>query len=145
MILLLKNTNQLKFIHLTLRTISNFLSQITPKAIKTIDLDYNQMDIDQAFSSESDEGNHSLRSEGRDTVTTQSHRDDKKTKNIKKKYQPIVDGGKVCRFEDDPAEYKRLRKYQFIYLGKYRIGKVRQGFGEERRMLLIAWSKKQNI
>jgi hypothetical protein len=60
------------------------------------------MDLSDAFSSDSEEHNHSLNSEGRDTITTESHRDSK-TKNIKKKYEPIVDGGKVCRFEDNPS------------------------------------------
>jgi hypothetical protein len=68
------------------------------------------MDLSDAFSSDSEEQNHSLNSEGRDTITTESHRLDSKTKNIKKKYEPIVDGGKVCRFEDNPSEYKKLRK-----------------------------------
>lgn len=65
------------------------------------------MDIAEAFSSES-EPDHSLNSEGRETITTESHRD--KTKNIRKKYEPLLDAGKLYRFEDNPAEYKRLRK-----------------------------------
>ena len=61
------------------------------------------MDIDSALSNESDDHSH-----GKDTIHSQT--DSHKTKNIRKFYQPIIEGGVEYRFEDDPEKYKRLRK-----------------------------------
>lgn len=40
------------------------------------------------------------------------------TKLIRKKYDPIRDGDRVIRFEDNPAEYRKARKYVIFKLRK---------------------------
>lgn len=69
------------------------------------------MDVIDFFSSESEDNNHS-HSDGRETISTDTdHRPhDIKTKSIKKNYEPLHEGGKVFRYEDNPTEYKRMRK-----------------------------------
>lgn len=60
-----------------------------------------------------------------ETLSTDLDRtDNKKSKMIKKNYEPIKDGNIYVRYEDDPAEYKRLRKYLLIYLEKFKIGRA---------------------
>lgn len=50
-----------------------------------------------------------------ETLSTDHDRvENKKSKMIKKKYEPIKDGNISIRYEDDPIEYKRLRKYCFV-------------------------------
>lgn len=54
----------------------------------------------------------------RDNISTdieRSTRQKNKTKNIKKKYDPIEENGKVYHYEDDPSEYKKVRKYFCFY------------------------------
>jgi hypothetical protein len=41
---------------------------------------------------------------------------------IRKKYDPIRDGDRIIRFEDNPVEYRKARKYIEIHSEKYRIG-----------------------
>lgn len=57
------------------------------------------MDLVEVFSSDSDDNRHSYTSEGDKTITTEAH----KTKPIKKYYEPISEGGKTYKFEDNPA------------------------------------------
>ncbi len=57
------------------------------------------MDLVEVFSSDSDDNRHSYTSEGDKTITTEAH----KTKTIKKYYEPINEGGKTYKFEDNPA------------------------------------------
>jgi hypothetical protein len=66
------------------------------------------MDILDVLSSESEENQQSSHSDGKDTVHTDSNKS--KTKNIKKNYEPISEAGKTYRYEDNPQEYKRMRK-----------------------------------
>ena len=66
------------------------------------------MDIVEVFSSESDDNHHSANSDGKETVTTEGTKN--KTKNIKKHYEPFTEGGKLYKYEDNPNEYKRMRK-----------------------------------
>ena len=64
------------------------------------------MDLGEVFSSESEENQNSYNSSGKETINTEKT----KTKGIKKYYEPINDGGKVYKYEDNPSEYKKLRK-----------------------------------
>lgn len=49
---------------------------------------------------------------GTETLSADHERSEtKKSKIIKKNYEPIRDGNIYIRYEDDPVEYKRLRKY----------------------------------
>lgn len=104
------------------------------------------MDIVDAFSSESDDNHQSHNSEGRETISTESHRHSEaaKTKNIKKRYEPIMDGGKLVKYEDNPTEYKRLRKYFCFHLGKFRTERVQLASEAGRKMHLRIWSKRCN-
>lgn len=88
------------------------------------------MDIDEAFSSESEGMDRSLNSDGRET-TTDAH--PIKTKNIRKKYEPLSDGAKLVRFEDNPTEYKRLRKYTSRHAGRYRTVRAQLVLGVARK------------
>ena len=71
------------------------------------------MDVIDFFSSE-EEGNpgpSNMSDNGRETMSTDLDRPTiKKTKIIKKKYEPIRDGNVQLKYEDDPSEYKKLRK-----------------------------------
>lgn len=64
------------------------------------------MDIVEVLSSDSDDQHRSFHSDGKESLNTEVH----KTKTIKKYYEPISEAGRVYRFEDNPAEYKRMRK-----------------------------------
>lgn len=57
------------------------------------------MDIVDVFSSESDEGRRSHRSDGKETISTESH----KTKTIRKTYEPFTEAGQVYKYEDNPV------------------------------------------
>ena len=57
------------------------------------------MDIVDVFSSDSEDNQRSINSEGKETVHSQTHR----TKAIKKHYEPVTEGGKTYKFEDNPA------------------------------------------
>jgi hypothetical protein len=88
------------------------------------------MDIDEAFSSQSEDMERSLNSDGRETTTDANPL---KTKNIRKKYEPLSDGAKLVRFEDNPSEYKRLRKYAPSHLGRSRTARALPAYGAARR------------
>lgn len=45
-----------------------------------------------------------------EALSTDDRSEVKKSKMIKKHYEPIRDGNIYIRYEDDPAEYKRIRK-----------------------------------
>ena len=57
------------------------------------------MDILDVFSSDSEDHNHSINTEGKQTVHSESH----KTKSIKKYYEPLIEGGKTYRYEENPT------------------------------------------
>jgi hypothetical protein len=64
------------------------------------------MDLFDYFSEEEDDQEHELQSDGvNNTISTDLDRNTtvSKTKNIKKKYEPIHDAGRVYRYEDDPV------------------------------------------
>lgn len=42
--------------------------------------------------------------------TDQEKQHTKKTKQIRKQYEPIKDGEVYMRYEDNPGEYRKLRK-----------------------------------
>lgn len=67
------------------------------------------MNLVQVFTSSDSEEEHpqsSFSDGNRDNVSTdieRSSRQKNKTKNIKKKYDPIEENGKVYHYEDDPS------------------------------------------
>lgn len=55
-------------------------------------------------------------------------------KKIGKQYEPLRDEGKIYRYEEDPKNYMKIRKYFYGYLGKFKIEKVQEELDLEKRM-----------
>lgn len=63
---------------------------------------------------ESNDMQPSNRSEDDSSSEQNSTRNPPTTKLIRKRYDPIRDGDRIIRFEDNPTEYRKARKYVWV-------------------------------
>lgn len=63
---------------------------------------------------------------GAETLSSEQSKSEVKTRKVssKKNYEPICDGDVYVKYEDNPIEYKRLRKYLNCNAGKSKTERV---------------------
>jgi hypothetical protein len=87
------------------------------------------MDLDMFDSNEENDESDNHSTNGvchTETINSEHSKHElKKWKGISKKnYEPICDGNAYIKYEDNPTEYKRLRKYLNCDVGKSKTEKV---------------------